>query len=65
MKCDLMKNGKCSCATKCAKLIWYEQGRADAVEKMMKCKFVFHGMDLSDEVRYLLSEWFKKEQKND
>lgn len=29
MKCDLMKSGKCSCSTKCAKLIWYEQGKAD------------------------------------
>lgn len=29
LKCDLMKNGKCVCTTKCAKLIWYEQGRAD------------------------------------
>lgn len=34
MKCKLMKNGKCTCSTKCAKLIWYEQGRADAFEEL-------------------------------
>lgn len=36
LKCDLMKNGKCSCTTKCAKLIWYEQGRADAIEEVKR-----------------------------
>lgn len=35
LKCDLMKNGKCVCTTKCVKLIWYEQGRADAFEEFV------------------------------
>lgn len=34
LKCDLMKDNKCVCTTKCAKLIWYEQGRADKYQEI-------------------------------